>query len=47
MRNSNSSIKDIKDTWDEYDYMGSLESIPAKINLARMLHIAMEDCEMA
>ncbi len=33
---------DDPDTKDEYDYMGSAESIPAKLNLART-YIAMED----
>ncbi len=34
------------DTKEEYDWMGSEESIPAKINLART-YIAMEDVESA
>lgn len=34
------------DTKDEYDYMGSAESIPAKLDLART-YMAMEDFESA
>ncbi len=34
------------DTKDEYDYMGSAESIPAKLNLART-YVAMEDYSSA
>ncbi|MBT8506726.1 hypothetical protein B1F79_04535 [Coxiella-like endosymbiont of Rhipicephalus sanguineus] len=42
MRKDNLSGESVGDTGEEYDYMGSLESIPAKINLART-YIAMED----
>ncbi len=37
---------DDDDTQDEYDYMGSSESIPAKLNLIRA-YIAMEDFDAA
>ena len=36
----------LDDTKEEYDYMGSAESMPAKINLART-YIAMEDYDAA
>ncbi|WP_157843768.1 FimV/HubP family polar landmark protein [Candidatus Coxiella mudrowiae] len=46
MRKDNLSGESVGDTEEEYDYMGSSESIPAKINLART-YIAMEDQEAA
>lgn len=46
MRKDNLSGESVGDTREEYDYMGSSESIPAKINLART-YIAMEDQEAA
>ncbi|WP_369421055.1 FimV/HubP family polar landmark protein [Coxiella-like endosymbiont] len=46
MRKDNLSGESVGDTGEEYDYMSSLESIPAKINLARMYN-AMEDQETA
>ena len=36
----------VDDTKDEYDYMGSVESIPAKLNLVRT-YMAMEDYHAA
>lgn len=44
---SNTETGDVlDDTKDEYDYMGSAESIPAKLNLVRT-YIAMEDYKAA
>lgn len=46
MPTQTADIESTDDTQAEYDYMGSTESIPAKLNLARA-YIAMEDYQAA